>query len=93
MEFRIAFSQALRTARITQGLTQEDFSVVSSRTYISTLERGQKSPTLDKVHLLSQAIGMHGLSLLTLAYLYYESGSSLETLFTRVTQDLKNLQQ
>lgn len=91
MEFRTAFSKALRTARHTYGLTQEDFSSVSSRTYISTLERAQKSPTLDKFHHLSQAIGIHGLSLLTLAYLYYEHDSNIETLFSRVSSDLENL--
>lgn len=64
MEFRLAFAKALRKARRSRGPTQEDFSEVSNRTYLSTLERGQKSPTLDKIDAISQTIGIHFLSLL-----------------------------
>ena len=63
------FGVALRKARKSRGLTQEDFSVVSSRTYLSSLERGIKSPTISKVEELASVIGVHPLSLLALAYL------------------------
>ncbi|RZI56391.1 MAG: XRE family transcriptional regulator, partial [Pseudomonas sp.] len=53
MELNIAFGQALRDIRKQRGLTQEDFSDVSSRTYLSTLERGLKRPTIDKVSQLA----------------------------------------
>jgi transcriptional regulator with XRE-family HTH domain len=49
---KLAFAKALRHARKSRGLTQEDFSDVSSRTYMSTLERGKKSPTLDKINTM-----------------------------------------
>lgn len=49
MEIRHAFAKALRKARKANGLTQEDFAEVSSRTYLGTLERGKKGPTLDKI--------------------------------------------
>lgn len=48
MDIKEVFVSALKHARHTHGLTQEDFSDVSSRTYVSTLERGLKNPTLDK---------------------------------------------
>ncbi len=51
MELKQAFGQALKQLRMSQGLTQEDFSDVSSRTYLSTLERGLKSPTIDKLRI------------------------------------------
>jgi len=63
------FGAGLRQARKSRGLTQEDFSTVSSRTYLSSLERGIKSPTISKVEELASVIGVHPLSLLALAYL------------------------
>lgn len=63
------FGAGLQKARKSRGLTQEDFSVVSSRTYLSSLERGIKSPTIMKLEELASVIGVHPLSLLTLAYL------------------------
>ena len=63
------FSLALKQARKSSGISQEDFSVISSRTYVSSLERGLKSPTLNKVDDLSETIDIHPLTLLSLAYL------------------------
>ena len=40
MKLSKGFPQALKKARKAKGLSQEDFSDVSSRTYVSTLERG-----------------------------------------------------
>lgn len=65
---RSQFAQALKRARTCKGLTQEDFALISSRTYVSSLERGQKSPTLKKVEDLANALGVHPLTLLTMSY-------------------------
>lgn len=59
---------ALRKARKARGLSQEDFSDVSSRTYMSSLERGLKNPTLDKLAELCEVMRVHPVTLLTLAY-------------------------
>lgn len=91
MEIRFGFAKALKKARKSRGLTQEDFSSVSSRTYVSTLERAQKSPTLDKIHSLSQAIGIHFLSLLTLTCLYSERTNDVDVLLSRIRLEIKNL--
>nr|WP_308788948.1 helix-turn-helix transcriptional regulator [Telluria aromaticivorans] len=63
------FGVGLRAARKSRGLTQEDFSTVSSRTYLSSLERGIKSPTISKIEDLATIIGVHPVTLLALAYL------------------------
>jgi transcriptional regulator with XRE-family HTH domain len=63
------FGRGLQTARKSKGLSQEDFSVVSSRTYLSSLERGLKSPTITKLEELAGVLEIHPLSLLALAYL------------------------
>lgn len=62
------FPQAMRLTRKAKGLTQEDFGVVSSRTYVSSVERGLKTPTLTKIDELAEVLGVHPLTLLTLAY-------------------------
>ena len=59
---------ALRRIRKARGLSQETFSDVSSRTYLSSLERDLKSPTLNKLAELCEVMEVHPLTLLTLAY-------------------------
>ena len=68
-----SLAAALKTARKARGLSQEAFSDVSSRTYLSTLERGLKSPTLSKLSALCEVMEIHPLTLLTLAYAGKES--------------------
>jgi transcriptional regulator with XRE-family HTH domain len=63
-----AFPAALQAIRKARGLSQEAFSDVSSRTYLSSLERGLKSPTLSKLVALCEVMEVHPLTLLTLAY-------------------------
>jgi transcriptional regulator with XRE-family HTH domain len=60
---------ALQQLREITNVTQEDFGVVSSRTYVSTVERGLKSPTLGKIEQLAGVLGVHPLTLLTVAYM------------------------
>lgn len=42
--------------------------MVSSRTYISALERGLKQPTLPKVDAFAAVLDVHPLTLIALAY-------------------------
>lgn len=62
------FGQALRKARKHKGLSQEAFGLHSSRTYISTLERGLKSPTLSKIGDIAAVLQIHPLTLLAMTY-------------------------
>ncbi|HGM4821645.1 TPA: helix-turn-helix domain-containing protein [Pseudomonas aeruginosa] len=66
--FKPSLPDALRRIRKARGLSQEAFSDVSSRTYMSTLERDLKSPTLHKLTELCEVMEVHPLTLLTLAY-------------------------
>ena len=90
MTLRRGFAAALRDARKCKDLTQEDFSGVSSRTYLSSLERGIKSPTLDKVDELASVIGIHPVTLLALAYARSE-GAEIDKLCSRVMNEAKFL--
>lgn len=67
INLRQALAAALKTVRKSRRLTQEDFGLVSSRTYLSTLERGLKSPTLDKLQEIAEVMTVHPASLVLLA--------------------------
>lgn len=91
MELKLAFAAALRAIRLQADLSQEAFSSVSSRTYISTLERGIKGPTIEKVSELSAVMCVHPLTLLTQCYLEMDSNLSLDSLFQQVREELSRL--
>mgnify|MGYP001964236585 FL=1 len=87
MAAKHTLSEALKTIRKARGLSQEAFSDVSSRTYMSTLERDLKSPTLSKLAELCEVMEVHPLTLLTLAY----AGDNLQQadqLLAQVRQEL-----
>jgi transcriptional regulator with XRE-family HTH domain len=81
-------SEALKTIRKARGLSQEAFSDVSSRTYMSTLERDMKSPTLNKLAELCDVMEVHPLTLLTLAYAGKDLGQA-DQLLAQVRQELE----
>lgn len=91
MELKKAFGQALKQMRTHKGLTQEDFSNVSSRTYLSTLERGLKSPTIDKLDEIASVIEVHPVSILVHSYLLRDRSMTIEQLFERVQKELGSL--
>ena len=91
MELIKAFGAALRDVRVRQQLTQEDFSVVSSRTYLSTLERGLKGPTLEKIVQLSGVLRVHPLTLIAEAFLHEDPHLNLEVLLIQVRDELEAL--
>ncbi|MGY3305055.1 transcriptional regulator with XRE-family HTH domain [Pseudomonas sp. PvR086] len=88
MEPGKAFGVTLKRYRIRAGLSQEAFSTVSSRTYISTLERGLKNPTLDKVNEIASALSVHPLTLLTTYYLALDNTLSIDDLMARIRSEL-----
>lgn len=90
MAAKHTLSEALKTIRKARGLSQEAFSNVSSRTYMSTLERDLKSPTLNKLAELCDVMEVHPLTLLTLAY----AGDNLQQadqLLAQVRQELETV--
>ncbi len=88
MDIKRSFGDALRQVRKARNMSQEDFSIISSRTYISSLERGLKSPTLEKVDIIAEEIGVHPLTLLTLAYSKNSESKSLDQLIAQIAAEL-----
>lgn len=91
MELKTAFGLALKQVRNFQHLTQEDFSNISSRTYLSSLERGLKSPTLEKVEQLSTVLEVHPLTMMVVAYIYKEDDQNLASLLKTIEDEVNSL--
>lgn len=88
MAAKNSLAAALKTVRKARGLSQEAFSDVSSRTYMSSLERNLKSPTLNKLGELCGVMEIHPLTLLTLAYAG-DNTQQAEQLLVQVRQELE----
>ncbi|HGN0784560.1 TPA: helix-turn-helix domain-containing protein [Pseudomonas aeruginosa] len=84
MTAKPSLPEAIRQIRKVRGLSQEAFSNVSSRTYLSSLERGLKSPTMNKLIELCEVLEVHPLALMTLAYLEEDSLSEIDTLLASI---------
>jgi transcriptional regulator with XRE-family HTH domain len=85
------FATALKGIRLNRGLSQEDFSLVSSRTYVSSLERGIYSPTLNKVDQLAEVLNVHPLVLLTRSYVGHSQSSAVSALIEELCEELESL--
>jgi transcriptional regulator with XRE-family HTH domain len=91
MELKSAFSAALRYVRTIRRLTQEDFSVSSSRTNISVLERAKSIPTLEKLEHLCAVLRVHPLTMMAICYSTKEN-VSVEALIGQVLAELETLE-
>jgi|SRR5690349_7351738 len=96
MRSKARIGNALQQLRQIANLTQEDFGLVSSRTYVSTVERGLKSPTLSKIEQLAQVLRVHPLTLLTAVYLNHltpkEAEQAIEKLRAQLLEITANRQ-
>lgn len=81
---------ALRQVRLAKGMAQEAFDQVSSRNYISNIERGLKAPTLNKIDEFAAVLQIHPLTLLTLSYVQSDS-VGMEQLLSRVAKEVAEL--
>jgi transcriptional regulator with XRE-family HTH domain len=57
MPSKQAVGKAFRLVRKAAGLSQDDFTYMSSRTFVSSIERGLKSPTIEKLSQLCELMG------------------------------------
>ena len=92
MAAKNSLATAIRTVRKARGLSQEAFSDVSSRTYMSSLERDLKSPTLHKLTELCEVMEVHPLTLLTLAYAG-DDMDKVRRVLKQVEQELLSIKQ
>lgn len=81
------FAATLRALRAVRQLTQEEFDVVSGRTYLSAVERGLKVPTLGKVEDLASVLEVHPATLLALSYCRHLNEAEFKALWEAVAKE------
>lgn len=90
MSLKNAFAAVLKAMRAGKGLTQRNLAEVSSRTYVSKLERAKSSPTLEMITALSGPLSVNPLTLVAII-LCTESGESVNALLRRTQEELEKL--
>lgn len=90
MSLKNAFAAVLKAMRSGKGLTQRNLAEVSSRTYVSKLERGQSSPTLEMITALSGQLNVNPLTLVAIT-LCAESGQPVNALLRQTQKELMGL--
>lgn len=68
MSLRISYAAALQFLRVHRESSQQKLGQAADQSYISRLESGTRSVTLDVSQELAQALGVDPLTLLVLAY-------------------------
>jgi len=91
MTLKTSFASVLRALRSKRNISQRDFADTTSRTYLSKLELGKSSITLDKLAQLSQRLQLSPLTLLTLT-LAENTGQPVNALMSNLQAELVSLQ-
>jgi len=58
---------------------------------MSVLENGKKSPSVEKIDSLANAMGVHPLTIFTLSYLIADEDLSLDDLQRKISEEMKKL--
>ncbi|UHH33025.1 helix-turn-helix transcriptional regulator [Pseudomonas veronii] len=87
---KVPLAAILRALRAHKGLTQESIPEGGNRQYLSQLEHGKSSPTLDKLQDLSEAYGASPLLLVGAATLIQE-GITVDAIVGRFAEQMREL--
>jgi transcriptional regulator with XRE-family HTH domain len=85
LELNRALGKALKELRVRNGISQEQMG--ASQSYVSDVERGLKSISLEKLAEFSASIGVHPITVLARCYMLLDEQMSLENLITRVVEE------
>ena len=88
---RYRLASDLHTARHMQKASHGSFEAVSSWKYVSSIERGLRATTVEKLDQISKAIGIHPLASLTFACIPPYGQSSKISAFVLMLNDLARL--
>ncbi len=87
---RSAVAHVLRFMRRHHSVNQADFGGGVSQAHISRLEKGETSVTLEKLEEIAAHLGMHPLSLVTLAFGASEQVAPIQ-LLERIKSELESV--
>ena len=85
MELRESVGSTIRKIRLSRGLAQD--AIGPSQAYISEVERAIKSPTIDKMQAMAEALDVHLVTIFVAAFA--ESGLPATELLALVKKQLR----
>ncbi|WP_176506202.1 helix-turn-helix domain-containing protein [Pseudomonas urethralis] len=91
MTLKSSFAVVLRALRSKRNISQRDFSDTTSRTYLSKLEGGKSSVTLDKLEQLSERLELTALALLALT-VSEDTGEPASLLVAKLGEEILTLE-
>ncbi|AGN83084.1 TPA: helix-turn-helix transcriptional regulator [Pseudomonas putida] len=91
MTLKSSFANVLRVLRSHRNITQRGFADTTSRTYLSKLESGRSSLTLDKLEKLSERLEVSPLTLVALT-LSEDTGQTANELIVRTRSEIRALE-
>lgn len=81
-----AIGLAIKQSRMEQGLSQE--SIGASQSFVSDVERGKKSVTIQRLAAFAQCLGVQPVTLLVKATLLADPHITMEDLFENIRSEL-----
>lgn len=88
-ELKRALGAALKSFRLKRNISQE--SMGPSQPYISNLEGGRWSASLDKIEQMSAVLGVHPVTVILAGYLTLEQDANPEEVLERVRSELREI--
>lgn len=87
MERRLAFGSALREVRLRKEIAQEQLG--ASQSFVSTVERGIRSPTIAKMEEFAERLGVNPATLMILMQVGLDGDE--DALLKRIRDEIKAL--
>lgn len=89
LELKRAIGTSIKSFRLKREISQE--SLGPSQPYISNLEAGRGSASLDKIEQMADVLGVHPISIIIAGYLTSSEGADKEQLLERIRIELAEI--
>ncbi|WP_460151867.1 helix-turn-helix domain-containing protein [Pseudomonas sp. S2_B07] len=89
LEFKRAIGTSIKSYRLKRDIPQE--SLGPSQPYISNLEAGRGSASIDKIEQMADVLGVHPMSIIFAGYLTSHEDANKEQLFERIRIELAEI--
>jgi transcriptional regulator with XRE-family HTH domain len=90
-QLRLGLARALRAKRVAQDLPQEAIEPQVTRRYVSSLESGSKSPTVDTLQAIAYQLGTRPSALLLAAELLSQPKAKRQALLAEIVSEATEL--
>ncbi|WP_080676064.1 helix-turn-helix domain-containing protein [Pseudomonas monteilii] len=87
MERKLAFGSALKEVRVQKEIAQEQLG--ASQSFISTVERGIRSPTIEKMEEFAERLGVNPATLIVLMQVGQEG--DVDALLAKIRDEIRAL--